>query len=268
MGDPLAHLFQDQRWYLNRGDSLAWLRSLPDACVDAVITDPPYSSGGRTIGEKSRSTVEKYIRGGVAKEYDDFDGDHRDQRSWIMWASLWLSEAWRASKLGAVCCLFTDWRMLPATTDALQGGGWMWRGVVPWDKGGGARPTMGRFRAQSEFLVWGSKGEMDPARLDGAARRCLPGVFLHVVKPDEKFHTTGKPLPLMLDVIDICAPGSVVLDPFGGSGTTSVAALRKGHRVLISEMGPSYQDMIAARLSAEVAGLDWRAPDQLGLFGA
>ncbi|MBU2704019.1 DNA modification methylase [Sporomusaceae bacterium BoRhaA] len=40
--------------YLNKiiqGDSLEILRQLPSNSVDAVITDPPYSSGGRTIAE-------------------------------------------------------------------------------------------------------------------------------------------------------------------------------------------------------------------------
>lgn len=42
------------------GDSLEILRQLPDESIDAVITDPPYSSGGRTIYEKSKSTTVKY----------------------------------------------------------------------------------------------------------------------------------------------------------------------------------------------------------------
>ena len=41
--------------FLNKiilGDSLEALRQIPDNSVDAVITDPPYASGGKTTGEK------------------------------------------------------------------------------------------------------------------------------------------------------------------------------------------------------------------------
>lgn len=49
--------------YINEiinGESLNILRQLPDHCVDAVITDPPYSSGGLTHSNRSRDPVAKY----------------------------------------------------------------------------------------------------------------------------------------------------------------------------------------------------------------
>lgn len=235
------------RWHLHRGDALAWLSSLPAGCANAVITDPPYSSGGRTIGARQASTSAKYQTDGTARAYEEFDGDHRDQRSWSMWMTLWLGQAWRACRPGAPICVFTDWRMLPAATDALQAGGWMWRGIAVWDKVS-ARPCTGRFTQQCEYLVWGSKGAMPIERLDGAPRRTLPGVLRHPVVADRKRHVTAKPLPLMLDVVEICEPGSLVLEPFAGSGTTGVAALRRGHRVLLAEQVPAYQEIALEEL--------------------
>ena len=69
------------RWEIIHGDSLTVLESFPPGTFDAVITDPPYASGGRTQAEKSKATVKKYSSmGGNAPP--DFDGDAKDQRSW------------------------------------------------------------------------------------------------------------------------------------------------------------------------------------------
>lgn len=63
---------------LHRGDALAVLRDLPSGSVDAVITDPPYSSGGMVRGDRMASTKLKYVQTGSAShELDDFTGDNR-----------------------------------------------------------------------------------------------------------------------------------------------------------------------------------------------
>lgn len=125
---------------LYRGDSLALLRELPDESVDAVITDPPYSSGGLHRSDRNKSTGDKYVQSGTQVQRPDFQGDHRDQRSYLAWCSLWLAECLRIVKPGRPALVFTDWRQLPTTCDALQAGGFVWRGVVAWDKGGGRAP--------------------------------------------------------------------------------------------------------------------------------
>ena len=122
------------RWEIIHGDSLTVLESFPPSTFDAVITDPPYASGGRTQAEKSKATAKKYSSmGGNAPP--DFDGDAKDQRSWTRWAAEWLYLARRAAKPGAPVCMFIDWRQLPCASDALQWAGWIWRGIAVWDKG-------------------------------------------------------------------------------------------------------------------------------------
>jgi len=61
-------------------------------------------------------------------------GDGKGQRVFTAWAMLWLSECWRIAKLGAPLMMFTDWRQLPAMTDAMQGAGWFWLGIVVWNR--------------------------------------------------------------------------------------------------------------------------------------
>jgi site-specific DNA-methyltransferase (adenine-specific) len=193
----------------------------------------------------------KYQNSGVEVAYPEFAGDNRDQRSYGYWCALWLDECLRVARPGAPACLFTDWRQLPITTDALQAGGWVWRGIVPWDKTEAARPQMGRFKAQSEFIVWGSKGEMPPREDIG----CLPGVFRYGIKQDDKHHVTGKPTELMLDVIRICPAGGTILDPFMGSGTTGVAAAMAGYHFIGVESDRECFDVAERRIGAGVGAV-------------
>ncbi len=118
----------DPRWTLHKGDSLRVLTELPSDSVDAVITDPPYSSGGMYRGDRMQSTGDKYICTDVKLSRADFAGDTRDARSFGYWCSLWLAESLRVAKEGSPIVLFCDWRQLPMVTDAIQAGGWLWRG--------------------------------------------------------------------------------------------------------------------------------------------
>src|SRR5437762_2971862 len=100
---------------IHQGEALAWLATLPTGSVDAVITDPPYSSGGMMRSDRAgTSTREKYTDGKRHSPYADFSGDNRSQRGWAYWMALWLSEAFRATKPGGVLLMFCDWRQLPA----------------------------------------------------------------------------------------------------------------------------------------------------------
>lgn len=234
------------------GEALAVLRDLPSASVDAVVTDPPYSSGGQFRGDRTnQDTTAKYVQSGTFLNRADFTGDNRDQRGYAYWSALWLSEALRVAKPGAPICVFTDWRQLPTTTDALQSGGWVWRGIVVWDKTEGARPLYGRFRPQCEYVVWGSNGPM-PLN-DG--RPCLPGVYRTMVRQADKHHIAGKPTDLMAHLVQITPAGGVVLDPFMGSGTTGVGAKAAGYRFVGVEMGEDNCAIAVRRLSQDVLPL-------------
>jgi site-specific DNA-methyltransferase (adenine-specific) len=227
-----------------RGDALAVLGGLPACSVDAVVTDPPYSSGGAFRGDRMTGTATKYTSSDSALKdrLPEFTGDNRDQRAYGHWSALWLAEALRVTKPGGVVAVFTDWRQLPTTTDAVQAGGWVWRGVVPWVKPT-ARPCLGRFTNQCEYIVWGSNGPM-PVR--GSAH---PG-FFRVSAPASKVraHPTEKPLDLMRALVRVAPEGGTVLDPFTGSGSTGLAALAEGRNFVGVEASPHYAEVAEARL--------------------
>jgi site-specific DNA-methyltransferase (adenine-specific) len=139
---------------LHHGDALNILRDLPAASVEGVITDPPYASGGRHIGDKMRDVADKYQQRGVIRQYPSFSGDALDQRAYSRWCLMWLEECLRIMRDGAYFITFIDWRQLPLMTDIVQASGLSWRGVAVWDKGPGSRaPHKGYLRHQCEYLV-------------------------------------------------------------------------------------------------------------------
>jgi DNA modification methylase len=57
-----------------------------------------------------------------------------------------------------------------------------------------------------------------------------------------------KPCALVADAIKDCSkPGDLVLDPFGGSGTTLIAAEKTRRRARLSELDPAYVDLTIRR---------------------
>lgn len=230
---------------LIHGDALTVLPTLPAGSFDALITDPPYASGGTHAAARQKSPQTKYMQSGSRQLHADFLGDERDQRSHLAWMRLWLAECNRVLKDGAPVLLFTDWRQLPLTSDALQCAGFTWRGVAVWDKTEGVRPQLGRFRNQAEYIVWGSKGHMPGNR----RAPVLPGVVRESVRKADKHHMTGKPTPLMQQLVRICEVGGHVLDPFAGSGTTLVAAQREGYGWTGIEMTEHYHGVARSRLT-------------------
>jgi site-specific DNA-methyltransferase (adenine-specific) len=231
---------------LYRGDCLEVLPTL--AGVDAVVTDPPYSSGGMVRGDRNIATSSKYQHGDTEKKHLDFTGDTRDQRSWCAWCAIWMAQCRQVVQPGGMIASFTDWRMLPTLTDAIQAGGWVWRGLAVWDKGN-AIPQPNSFRAQCEYIVWGTNG---PRVVDYAGGTYAPGLFTHK-SPRERSHVTEKSVGLMADVVQLCPEGRTVLDPFMGSGTTGVACVQTGRGFIGVELSRQYFDIACRRIEAAYA---------------
>jgi site-specific DNA-methyltransferase (adenine-specific) len=74
------------------------------------------------------------------------------------------------------------------------------------------------------------------------------------VKQADKHHITGKPTPLMRDLMRCVPPGGLILDPFAGSGTTGKAADLEGRRCVLIEQEAGYCDVIHGRLAEADGG--------------
>jgi site-specific DNA-methyltransferase (adenine-specific) len=265
-------------WALHAGDCLERLAALPGASVDLVFADPPYflSNGGFTCHAGRRAPVGK----GAWDASRGIEEDHRFTRAWIEacgrvlkpTGSLWVS--------GTQHVIFS-------AGFALQTLGWRLLNTVTWFKPN-ASPNLScrYFTHSSEILVWAAPRR--PGRLQhvfdyprmkaengGKQMRDVwalprPGDeeldadgqgriwTLTSPRPDEKAHgkhPTQKPVALLRRIIEATAPaGGLVLDPFSGSGTTGVAALRLGRRFLGIEQDPNWLGLARARLQAESDG--------------
>lgn len=206
-------MIDPSRIHLHGGDALDVLRRLPTGSADALITDPPYSSGGMFRGDRACDPTEKYQQSSALRKHMTFDGDVKDQRSWILWCREWLAECRRVLRPGSPFLVFVDWRQLPALTDAVQWADLVWRGTLSWDKGPASRcPGPGRFRHQCEYVVWGSAGPM-PHRPEVGV---LPGSYT-VPDGDERLASVLAALercpdvPLAREVAQAIRGGAVAL---------------------------------------------------------
>ena len=139
--------------------------------------------------------------------------------------------------------------------------GTMRRGIAACDKTEASRPRNGGFRAQCEFMTWATRGPFPETGvyLDGCFR---------VMADRDKLHQAVKPLALMERLVTIAPAGGLVVDPFVGSGSTCIAALRGGRRVIGIEIHREWAELARERVRAEVSGSDYgaRAAGQQSLF--
>lgn len=255
MNPNVRTAYEDDQSTILQGESLAVLQTLESESVDLVLTDPPYSSGGTFRQDRAlMSQRAKYATTDAQHDLADFPGDNRDQRSFAMWATMWLSECWRVLAPGRACAVFTDWRQLPTMTDALQAGGFVWRGIGVWEKHAG-RPNMGLHNGLAEYVVWGTKGPTDLGH-DVYLPTVMKAAAPHT---STRIHLTEKPLGLLEQLVRLAAPGGLVLDPFLGSGTTLAAARSMGRRGLGIEITDHYASAAANRLRQ--ASIPLVAPD-------
>jgi len=248
------------------GDCLDVLPTLEIEPIAGVITDPPYSSGGAFRGDRTLSTIGKYVQTGVQTERMEFTGDNRDQRAFLAWCSLWMLATRRLCDTGAVLCCFSDWRQVPTITDAIQCGGWVWRNLATWWKPG-CRMQKGRFSQSAEYVVYGTNG---PHGMDGD---CSPqNVFsCATLSGEDKDHIAEKPSQVAAWLVGTVREGGAVLDPFMGSCAFGVASVRAGRSFYGIDCDPYSFDLSVERIKAELG----RAPlfkhlqsQQQDLFGS
>lgn len=238
--------YEDESVTLYHGDCREVIPSLTG--IDAVVTDPPYSSGGMYRADRAGSTASKYhIAHETTRTYGAFSGDNRDQRSFERWVDSWASQCLSIVGEGGGIGVFIDWRNVACVVDAIQVAGWVYRGLTPWHKGTDLRPNKGWFRRNIEFIVWGSAGPLITG--PSAEGDCWDGMFVARVNDGDKHHQTGKPVALMEQMVAVRPEWGTFLDPFAGSGSTLLAARNQGKRAVGIEMDEAYCEVAANRLA-------------------
>lgn len=224
---------------LYNGDSLKFISQLQaeKKQFEAVLTDPPYCS---RISGKGLS---KYYDGETLN-MEEYFCENLSPAAFLMQTRLWVQEAARLLKAGGYFFIFSDFRQIPFFSICLELGGLDYRGVIVWDKKN-ARPQKGQFTQSCEFILWGTKGRpLTDKILRG--RYEVPSILSKL-----RAHPCEKPVPLLEEILKILPPGSSVLDPFMGSGSTGEACRNMGLHFTGVEFNDHYFSIAKKRLLGE-----------------
>lgn len=225
-----------------QGDCLTVMRSLPDGCIDAVITDPPYCSGGfNETGKKAAAG--QGLRSETIHDVGWFVNDNMTTAGLVWLLRSMMVEAERLMKEGTSALVFTDWRMVPHLAPALESSGLRYQNMIVWDKGA---PGLGTgFRPTHEVILHFVKGT-------GAFYDMTVGNVIRCprVTAAKKRHQTEKPVSLLEALVRVtCPEGGTVLDPFCGSGSTGEACANTRRRFIGIERSEVFVREATARLS-------------------
>lgn len=230
------------------GDALEVLRSLPAGCVDAVVTSPPYNQlrgsgihGGGMMKRNSFMLTAQQI--GYADDMPEPD--------YQQWLSAVVAECLRISR-GLVWVNHKTRYRDGVAVHPLHFLRFPVYSEVVWDRGGSMALNCRRFAPSHEFLfAFGL-----PTSWHNSSN-ALMSVWR--ISPSREDGAEGHPCPFPVELPRRCIAsstdsGDLILDPFGGSGTTAVAALHEGRRCLLIEKEPKYCD-IARRRVDEALGV-------------
>lgn len=227
-------------------DALAALASLPDDLAHAIITDPPYCSGGWT--ESARQSAPGMTPACKASGW--FRGD--TMTTWGLLALLRAVaiEARRVLVPGGSLAVFCDWRMVPGLAPALESAGYRWRGSPVWDKLSQGQGSTG-IRARHETILWLTA----PGPTVRGPRTIGSVIPAKRVPPGKRRHPTEKPVEVLAPLIEALVPeGGTVVDPFAGSGALGAAAVLTGRHAWLSDADPGYVKIMMDRLTVDGSG--------------
>lgn len=246
------------------GDALEWLSTLPEASVDLVFADPPYNLG--------------------RESWDDFGSND----AYVAWSRRWIGEAARilrptgslyicgfselladvkviAAPLFAGCRwlvwhyrnkanLGRDWGRSHESVLHLRGRDFVLdvdAARVPYN----AHTLRYPVHPQAETSQYGRKKYVwTPNPLGAKPRDVIEVPTLTNGMREKTLHPTQKPLELVRRLVAAASrAGELVVDPFGGSGTTFVACESLGRRWLGCELEPRFQQLIIERLAQPVS---------------
>lgn len=215
------------------GDSFdpeARARLLEGVTVGLVITDPPFAIYGSSSGISSNIADDRMVR-------PFFHGLCRAL----------------ADSVPVFCHVYVhcDWRSYSTLWEASRDSGLAPKNCLVWDKGASGLGSM--WANTHEFVVFFVREPETKAMTSGAPsghRQVHHSNVLRYDRPrgDDREHNAAKPVPMLAEIAELASdPGAVVLDLFGGSGSTLIAAAQTERRGFVMEEKPGWCDVILAR---------------------
>jgi len=232
------------------GDCLEVLPGL-DEKADLLAVDAPYKLTSGGVGKPSKTQIPMRGKFDAATYANDGDIVLCD----VKWAD-WMGLAFAALKADADAYFMANDKEVFPCWNAAMAVGFKHHNLLPWDK---ISPTANKFYMKNnEFVLYCWKGRArtinDPSQQQTIRMRAPRGA--------DSRHKTQKPWRLMANYIrQSSQPGDLVLDPFMGSGSTGVAALKEGRRFIGIEKDAAIYETACRRLREIRGELD------IGLFG-
>jgi len=223
------------------GDCLEVLKTLPDGCVDCVVTSPPYNKGG---GRSYGTWKNMNIRYG---EFDDNIPEDKYQRC----QKQIIEELLRVLKRNGSIFYnhkprYKDSRvMLPTDFVPKE----YIRQLIIWERPSSPNVNPITFMQNTEYIFWLCK---DKPKFNKEYFN-LGEVWR--INPEKAENQHPAPFPEELPIRCILATtdvGDLVLDPYMGSGTTAVAAKQLGRNYIGIELNESYIKIAEQRLAQQV----------------
>lgn len=258
----------DSPYQLFHGDMLAKMELVEDHSIDMIFADPPYnlSNDGFTCQGGRMVSVNK-------GDWDKSRGAEADYN----FHKHWIDACHRKLRPGGTIWISGTYHSIYQCGFALQMGGWHILNDVSWFKPN-ASPNLScrMFTASHESLIWARTSKKDKHVFNYKAMKFgdfpedpmkktdkqMRSVWhIPLTKKSEKRHgrhPTQKPEALLERIVLASTNvGDVILDPFCGSGTTGVAALRHGRRFIGIDMDKDFLHSIAEkRLKDELSSYE------------
>lgn len=244
IGSAIASAYKTERiitdnYELYLGNSYTMIKELKqnNVKVNHIITDPPYN-----ISQENNFTTMKNPRKGV--DFGEWDKGF-DLYNWISDYSEILD------KNGSMI-IFCSYRFISHIIDKLEASGMVVKDTIIWKKSNPMpRNIERRYVQDTEFAVWAvkknSKWTFNKPEDKSYLRSCFE---TSTVSGKEKTgHPTQKSLKLMEDLIKIHTnENDIILDPFMGSGSTGVAAIKNNRKFIGIELQKEYFEIASNRL--------------------
>jgi DNA modification methylase len=230
-------------------EKVCWDRLTLGEPADCAFVDSPYNIPSEQIGGRGKTRHGDFVMGSGEMSPETFT-------SFLSTTHRHLAEHCRN---GAVVFSCMDWRQIDRLLTACRAIFGVLLNIAVWVK---TNAGQGSFhRSKHEFVtIWrvGDEAHLNNVQLGrfGRSRSNVweyPGAntFRRGRLDDLKAHATVKNLDMVADALRDCTrPGDLVLDCFGGSGTTLLAAEKIGRRAFLMEIDPKYADVVVERWQA------------------
>lgn len=235
---------------LINGDCLEALRSIDGDSVDLILTDPPYNLG---LFMKERATNLKALR-------DNYFGaagwDNLEYDQWNESMDSFFDEAARVMKPGGSMVVFMAVIKVESIIAQAVKHGFYYKTTGTWHKQNPMPRNMNlHFVNSTESWIYFTYGaRVGTFNNEG---KVVHDYFESPVTPKSERrygkHPTQKPIALMDFFVEkLSNPGDLVLDPFMGSGSSGVSAIRNGRRFIGIELEETYYDIATNRIQDEL----------------